>query len=62
MKVLQTVFRQLEEVRAETLWRRDDLTQDELEWHPPAADGEENWSLGEVRMHLTIPQGKPEEA
>jgi hypothetical protein len=44
----------LEQVRAETLQRLDNLTQDELDWRPPVADGEEEWSLGEVFMHLAI--------
>jgi hypothetical protein len=43
----------MDEVRAETLRVLDTLTQEELDWHPPPAEGEA-WSLGEVFMHLAI--------
>jgi len=54
MKEPQKVLRRLEQVRAETLRRLESLTQDELDWRPPLAGGEEEWSLGEVFMHLAI--------
>jgi len=44
----------MEEVRTETLRTLDMLTQEELDWRPPPADGEEEWSLGEILMHLAI--------
>lgn len=54
MKDPQVVLGKLEEIRAETLRRLDDLSQEQLDWRPPQADGERAWSLGEVFMHLTI--------
>lgn len=48
------VLSKLEEIRIETLRRLDNLTQEQLDWRPPPADGEEAWSLGEVFMHLAI--------
>ncbi len=54
MKEPQMVLKRLEEVRAETLRRLESLTQDQLDWHPPQVDGEEDWSLGEVLMHLAL--------
>jgi hypothetical protein len=50
----QTVLDELEEIRAGTLRRLDSLSQEELDWLPPRATGEEAWSLGEVFMHLAI--------
>ncbi|HSR30983.1 MAG TPA: DinB family protein [Anaerolineae bacterium] len=50
----QTVLGRLDQVRAETLRRLDGLTQEQLDWRPPQAEGEEEWSLGEVFMHLAI--------
>jgi hypothetical protein len=50
----QKVLRRLEQVRAETLRRLESLTQERLDWRPPQIDGEEEWSLGEVFMHLAI--------
>jgi hypothetical protein len=44
----------MEEIRAETLRLLDTLTQEELDWRPPLADGEQEWSLGEILMHLAI--------
>jgi hypothetical protein len=47
----------LENVRAGTLSRFEGLTQDQLDWLPPASpsdNGETSWSLGEVFMHLAI--------
>jgi len=54
VKYPHEVLRRLEQVRSETLRRLEDLTQDQLDWRPPPADGEEEWSLGEVFMHLAI--------
>lgn len=54
MKDPGTVLGQLEETRAETLRLLDTLTQEQLDWRPPPADGKEEWSLGEVFMHLAI--------
>lgn len=54
MKDPQMVLQRLEQVRVETLRRLESLTQDQLDWHPPQVDGEEEWSLGEVFMHLAI--------
>jgi hypothetical protein len=54
MKDPQMVLRELEKVRVKTLRRLDNLTQEQLNTHPPQADGEEEWSLGEVFMHLAI--------
>jgi hypothetical protein len=50
----QKVLGRLEQVRTETLQRLESLAQDELDWRPPQIDGEEEWSLGEVFMHLAI--------
>ena len=50
----KTVLERLEAVRAETLRILDGLTQEQLDWRPPSAGGEEEWSLGEVFMHLAI--------
>jgi hypothetical protein len=44
----------LEEIRAETLQRLKNLSQSQLDWRPPPADDEQEWSLGEVFMHLAI--------
>jgi len=54
MKDPQTVLRKLDEVRAETLQRLEDLTQEQLDAPPPHRDDEEAWSLGEIFMHLAI--------
>ncbi len=48
------ILNALDHIRAETLRRLDGLTQEQLDWRPPAAEGEEAWSLGEVFMHLAI--------
>jgi hypothetical protein len=51
----QVVLSKLEEIRAETLRRLDDLAQEQLDWRPSSGpDGEGVWSLGEVFMHLAI--------
>ena len=47
----------LETIRAGTLQRFEGLTQNQLDWLPPASpndSGETSWSLGEVFMHLAI--------
>lgn len=54
MKDAKSVFGRLENTRAETLQTLDSLTQEELDWRPPPADGEQEWSLGEIFMHLAI--------
>ena len=54
MKDPKLVLARMEEVRAETLRVLDGLTQEELDWRPPPVDGEDEWSLGEVFMHLAI--------
>ena len=54
MKDPKLVLARMEEVRAETLRVLDGLTQEELDWRPPPVDGGEEWSLGEVLMHLAI--------
>ena len=51
------ILARLEEVRAETLKRLNTLTQEELDWRPGikrADTGADEWSLGEVFMHLAI--------
>jgi hypothetical protein len=50
----QTVLAQLEAVRSRTLQYLDGLTQEQLDWRPSTVTGEEDWSLGEVFMHLAI--------
>ena len=50
----QKVLEHLDQVRAETLRRLESLTQEQLDWRPPQAEGDDEWSLGEVFMHLAI--------
>jgi hypothetical protein len=50
----QMVLERLDQVRAETLRRLESLTQEQLDGRPPPAGGEQEWSLGEVFMHLAI--------
>ena len=50
----QTVLKRLDQVRAETLRRLESLTQEQHDWRTPQAKGEDEWSLGEVLMHLAI--------
>lgn len=50
----EAVLRRLQDIRAETLRYLDSLTQEQLDWRPPPAEGEEEWSLGEIFMHLAI--------
>jgi hypothetical protein len=54
MKDPQTVLRKLEEIRIETLQRLENLTQEQLNVRPPQVGDKEEWSLGEVFMHLAI--------
>ncbi len=49
----QIVLTKLDEVRVETMRRLNDLTQEQLNIKPPQKTKEE-WSLGEVFMHLAI--------
>lgn len=51
------ILNKLDAVRVETLRRLDGLTQEQLDWVPPAgsaAGREESWSLGVIFMHLAI--------
>ena len=48
------ILNHLDRVRADTLKRFASLTQDQLDWKPPEGDGEAEWSLGEVFMHLAM--------
>ncbi len=48
------VLANLEKVRKETLETLARLDQNQLDWRPPPAEGEGEWSLGEVFMHLAI--------
>jgi len=50
----RALLQSLDGIRAETLKRFDGLTQAQLDWRPPASDGESGWSLGEVFMHLAL--------
>ena len=52
-----TILDQLEAIRAETLKRLDGLTQDQLDWRPGTVrsdNGQPEWSLGEIFMHIAI--------
>ncbi len=51
------ILAELDTVRAATLERLARLTQEELDWLPPAqseAGEAETWSLGEIFMHLAL--------
>lgn len=48
------VFNQLEEVRFFTLERLSSLSQFQLDTRPQLVENEENWSLGEIFMHIAI--------
>ncbi len=49
----QDIFAFMQAVRAETLKRFEPLTQAQLDWRPPDYDAaHEQWSLGEIFMHL----------
>jgi hypothetical protein len=53
----RAILQKLDEVRAETLRRLDNLTQEQLDWRPGtkrADTGADEWSLGEVFMHIAI--------
>jgi hypothetical protein len=53
----RAILARLEEVRAETLRRLTGVSQEELDWRPGtkrADTGADEWSLGEVFMHLAI--------
>jgi hypothetical protein len=53
----RAILARLDEVRAETLRRLHGLTQAELDWRPGTKrtdTGTDEWSLGEVLMHLAI--------
>lgn len=50
----EAVLEAMEAVRTETLHHLEGLNQEQLDWQPPAGEGEEAWSLGEVFMHLAI--------
>ena len=54
MKDPLEILNQLDHVRGETLKRLDGLTQEQLDWRPSTREGEEEWSLGEVFMHLAM--------
>jgi hypothetical protein len=54
MKDPKSLLVRLEKTRAKTLRTLDTLTQEQLDWRPPPADGEQEWSLGEIFMHLAI--------
>ncbi|GEM_PF-848350 len=46
------ILNRLDSVRLETLKRFENLTQEELDWKHPHGEGENQWSLGEVFMHI----------
>jgi hypothetical protein len=48
------ILNRMDGVRAETLKRLEALTQTQLDWKPSQGDGENQWSLGEVFMHLAM--------
>ncbi|MFN2121113.1 MAG: DinB family protein [Anaerolineales bacterium] len=50
----KAVLRRLEEIRAQTLRYLDRFGQEQLDWRLPSADGKQEWSLGEILMHLAI--------
>src|SRR5690606_16099011 len=50
----EEVWQTLETVREGTLQRLAGFSQEELDRRPPAEEGEEAWSLGEIFMHLAI--------
>jgi hypothetical protein len=45
---------QLEDIRAKTLRRLEGLNQEQLDYRPVAEGKSQEWSLGEVFMHLAI--------
>ena len=48
----QAVLTQLEIIRLKTLQYLNGLKQEQLDWQPPSGENEDQWSLGEVFMHL----------
>ena len=55
MKTPDEVLDIMDQVRQETRSYLDDLSQEQLDWRPPqGGEGETEWSLGEVFMHLGI--------
>src|SRR5262245_24475172 len=54
MKTPLEILDQLEQIRAATLKRLENLTQAQLDRRPPVSGEEEAWSLGEVFMHLAL--------
>jgi hypothetical protein len=51
----QEILAFMESVRAETLRRLEPLTQEQLDWKPPERGPEqEQWSLGEIFLHLAL--------
>ncbi|MEM7033073.1 MAG: DinB family protein [Chloroflexota bacterium] len=54
MESPEAILTELEAIRTQTLQTLADLSQGQLDWQPPASEGEEAWSLGEVFMHLAI--------
>ena len=54
MKDPQLILRKMQAARVETLRRLDNLTQVQLDGRPPQVEGNEEWSPGEVFMHLAI--------
>lgn len=49
------ILEYLESVRAETLQRLNTLNQEQLDWRPPLnGEGKQEWSLGEIFMHIAI--------
>ena len=51
----QDILAFMQAVRAETLKRFEPLTQAQLDWRPPEYDAAyEQWSLGEIFMHLAL--------
>jgi DinB superfamily len=49
----QLVLSNMEQIRLGTLQRLSGLAQSQLDWRPPQDQGDQ-WSLGEVFMHLAI--------
>lgn len=54
MSEASAILDKLDAIRAETLKRLESLNQEQLDWRPEHAAGEEAWSLGEVFMHIAI--------
>jgi hypothetical protein len=49
-----TILRELDAIRAATLRRLAELTQEQLDWRPPGGEDDAAWSVGEILMHLAI--------